>query len=56
MENEAWSTEYGFWSIECGTREWKMESGIGTWNIEYAARNMEYGLWSMECDVWRIAY
>ena len=49
--------EPGFWSMECGIEEWKMESGIwDIWNIEYEARDMEYGLWSMECDVWRIAY
>ena len=28
MEDEAWSTEHGFWSMECGLGEWKMEFEI----------------------------
>ena len=49
MEDEAWGTEYGFWSMECGIGEGKMESGIwdteqGTLNMKHRIRIMEYGV------------
>ena len=44
MEDEAWSTEYGFWSMECSIGEWKMESGI--WDTEHETLNRKHGIWN----------
>ena len=54
MQDEAWSTEYSFWSMECGIRECKMESGI--WETEHGTLNMKHGIWNTDYGVWSVTY
>ena len=46
--------EPGFWSMECGIEEWKMESGI--WDTEHGPLTMEHGIWNTDYRIWSVTF